>query len=75
MNKKALRNNFLTIKEAYLSMYFFLENIYDLTKSEDIAILLGNLQLDEDDVPFDSAYWEDWLNSIHKVKSNVINDN
>ena len=57
----------LTIQQAYVSMIKFLEDYYERTKSDDIGSLLGDLQLDENNMPFDPAAYSDWLNAINKA--------
>jgi hypothetical protein len=59
----------LTKKEAYLAMYSFLENEYEMTKSDDIGSLLGGMSLLQDGSTADPAAWSDWENSINRVKS------
>ncbi len=59
----------ITIMEAYKAMFYFLENLYHLTKSEDLAGFLGSMMLLEDGSTADPAYWEDWLNAIKKLKN------
>lgn len=56
----------LSVNEAYFAMFCFLENLYDLTKSDDLGGFLGGMQLDENGIPFDSAVTEDWLKSVKK---------
>lgn len=62
----------LTKQEAYLAMFAFLDEYYDITKSEDIGALLGNMSLLEDGYPADPTMLEDWLRAIEKVQSNQI---
>lgn len=54
--------------EAYLAMFEFLENFYERTKSDDVAVLLSSMSLLEDGQPADSAIWGDWLRCISIVK-------
>lgn len=58
----------LTIKEAYQVMLLYLENLYELTDSDDLAGFLGSMQFLEDGSTADSAAWEDWLDSVKKLK-------
>lgn len=58
----------LTEKEAYLAMLAFLENLYALTKSDDLAGFLGGMQLMDDGTTMDSAAWKDWEQAVQKVK-------
>jgi hypothetical protein len=64
MNKK------LTVLEAYKAMFYFLENLYKLTKSDDLGGVLGSMMLLEDESTADPAYWDDWLNAIKKIEKN-----
>ncbi len=59
----------LTVLEAYKAMFYFLENLYYLTKSDDLADFLSNMMLLEDESTADPAYWEDWLSAIGKLKN------
>jgi len=65
----------LTIKQAYLAMYLFLEGYYERTNSDDLAGLLGGFQLLKDGVPADSAAWQDWLEAINKIISEDCSNN
>ena len=49
----------LTIDEAYRSMYYFLEDYYRMTKSDDIGGMLGSLAILEDGYTADEAAWHD----------------
>ena len=59
--------NMLTTQQAFKAMIFFLERHYENTSSEDIASLLGDLQLLDDETPADQAAWEDWIDAIDKA--------
>lgn len=61
----------LTIKEAYMAMFKYLDGLYDSTKSEDLGDFLSSMQLLDDGMPVDSAVWEDWLDAVKKVKENM----
>ena len=60
----------LTIEEAYKAMYQYLENLYELTNSDDLAGFLGGMTLLDDGVPADPAVWQDWIDAINKIKEN-----
>ncbi|MBD3816762.1 MAG: hypothetical protein IE913_09990 [Halothiobacillus sp.] len=60
----------ITIKAAYKAMYLYLENLYEMTDSQDLAGFLGSMSMMEDDRPADDAVWEDWLDAVEKAKSN-----
>jgi hypothetical protein len=46
---------------AYQAMHAFLEEYWKRGKSDEIAILLGSMQLMKDGKPADPALWSDWL--------------
>lgn len=54
---------------AYKAMFRFLEKYYALSKSDEIGILLGsmNLEIFEGEKPADPALWDDWLEAIYEV--------
>ncbi|QAA21586.1 MULTISPECIES: hypothetical protein [Sporolactobacillus] len=58
----------LNEKEALKVMIDFLDNYYNQTKADDVAVLLGSLTLLDDGKPADAAMWGEWLDAIHKVK-------
>jgi len=65
--------NIFETKQAYLTMFEFLDNYYQLTKSDDIGELLGSMSLLQDGEAADPAIWNDWLKVIEKVKQNKVN--
>ncbi len=48
-------------------MVFFLEHLYQITNDDCLGGFLGSMQLLQDGMPADNAYWEDWLNAVRKV--------
>jgi len=60
-------NKTLNEREAYLAMYYFLDNLFDLTNDDSLGGFLGSMRLLNDGLPVDRAYWEDWLNAVKKV--------
>lgn len=64
-----MEEKILSKEEAYLAMYFFIENLYALTNDDSLAGFLGSMQVLKDGKPMDPAYWEDWEHSILKVLS------
>nr|WP_320167305.1 hypothetical protein [uncultured Methylophaga sp.] len=60
-------------KEAYLAMYAFLDNYYSLTKSDDIAGLLGELSLLADGGSADPSAKSDWNEALQKALSGKVN--
>ena len=62
----------LTDKEAYLAMYSFLEEYYQLTKSDDLGSLLGSMSLLEDGGTADPTIESKWLETVKKsIKGDV----
>jgi hypothetical protein len=60
----------LTEKQAYLAMFQFFENHYLRTHSDDLASLLGDMQINKyDGKPMDVALWKDWIECIQKTKN------
>ncbi|HDY8121393.1 hypothetical protein [Vibrio navarrensis] len=58
----------ITIKQAYVAMYLYLEGLYQMTGSDDLAGFLGGMSMLEDGQPADSAVWSDWLDAIEKSR-------
>lgn len=61
----------ITIIEAYKAMYLYLENLYKLTGSDDLAGFLGSMSMLQDGKPVDETVWEDWLEAIDQAKKNA----
>ena len=59
----------ITIKQAYLAMYYFLDALYERTNSDDLAGFLGGFRMLADGMPADSAAWGDWEEAVTKVLS------
>ena len=64
-----MNNKVLTEKEAYLAMHAFLEKYYEMTKSDEIAGLLGSMSILKDGNSVDPAYMKDWKEAVDKVVS------
>lgn len=60
----------ISIKEGYKAMFLYLENLYEMTGSDDLAGFLGSMSLLEDDMPVDDAVWSDWLEAVAKARMN-----
>ncbi len=56
-----------SIDEAYDVMVDYLEGYYNRTRSDDVAMLLGDLLLLEDGTSFDLAAMSDWEESVAKI--------
>ena len=61
----------ITITEAYKAMYLYLENLYKLTGSDDLADFLGSMSMLKDGKPVEETVWEDWLEAIDQAKKNA----
>lgn len=63
----------LTIRQAYDAMFCFLENWYQLTKSDDLGALLGGMDLLWLDPATgerwtgDPAAWDDWMTCVQGI--------
>lgn len=57
----------LTKKQAYAAMFFYLENLYELTNSDDLGGFLGGMTILEDGTPADPACWSDWQKAVQKA--------
>jgi hypothetical protein len=62
-----MENPSLSSFQAYKAMYFYLENLYELTKSDDLGGFLGSMSLLQDGKPADAAVWQDWEEAIQKA--------
>ena len=60
--------NTLNEIEAYRAMFFFLEDFYEKTKSDELGGILGTLAMLEDGRPADPAIWNEWVKAIEKGK-------
>ncbi|GAA3933395.1 hypothetical protein [Litoribacillus peritrichatus] len=63
----------LTKNQAFLAMYSFLDEYYQLTKSDDVGGLLGSMSILSDGHVADPAIQEDWDEAIEKVISGKVN--
>ena len=54
----------LNPQQAYAAMYAFLKKQHSLSKSEELAMLLGSMSLLPDGSPADPAMLEDWSEAI-----------
>jgi hypothetical protein len=65
--------NSVTVKQAYESMFVFLEKWFDQTQNDEIAVLLGSMSTLEDGYPIDQGIWADWIEAIESVQKNIVN--
>jgi len=61
--------NKLSNKEAFEAMFFYLNNLYERTNSDDLGGFLGDMLLMEDGEPVDSAVWSDWMAAVKEVRN------
>ena len=61
----------LSVGEAYLAAHLFLEAYWERggKRSDDLAILLGSMELLEARQPLDAALWEDFSAAAAKAKA------
>jgi hypothetical protein len=60
----------ITVSEGYRAMIAFLEAYWErgLKSSDDIAVLLGAMDLIAPNRPLDIAQWHDWLDAVKAIK-------
>jgi hypothetical protein len=59
----------ITIDQAYLAMFYFLDALYQRTHSNDLGGFLGGFRKLNDGKPADPAAWSDWIEAINRVLS------
>ena len=66
----------LTTLQAFFAMTLVLDKFYLKTHSDDVGLLLSEMQLLRGGGTFDPATWDYWIESINKVKNkeNIIGD-
>lgn len=62
----------ISIKQAYLAMYSFLDELYSQYGFDQLGGLLGGMRLLPDGLTADEAIWHDWLRCIEKAKAGQI---
>lgn len=60
----------MTEQQAYAAMFFFLDRLYDRTKSDELGGLLGSMSPLADGMPADPAIKEDWREAVAQVRQN-----
>jgi hypothetical protein len=61
--------NGLSDEQAYAAMFYFIERIYEHTKSDDLGGLLGSMSVLEDGAPADAAVASDWLEAVNFARA------
>lgn len=59
----------MTIDEAYIAMFGFLNQFYEETHSSDVGALLGEMNLIEPRVTVDPAAWDSWEKAVSAAPS------
>ena len=54
----------MTIDEAYIAMFLFLEHLYEMSHSDELGGLLGAMNLTGIKKTMDPAMWSDWEQAI-----------
>jgi hypothetical protein len=62
----------ISVKQAYLAMYSFLEELYSKYEFDQLGGLLGSMCLLPDGSPSDQAIWGDWVRFVEKTKTNQV---
>jgi hypothetical protein len=58
----------LSPEQGFNAMFVFLDRYYRRTgRKAELGILLGELQMARNGMPFDPAAWEDWLAAINEA--------
>jgi hypothetical protein len=57
----------ITIEQAYPASFFFLERYFERGQSNEIAGLLGSMQLIGTMKTADPAQWEDWMDALQRA--------
>ena len=64
--------NELTLNQAYLAMYSFLDAHYQRTKADDVGALLGSMSYLPDGGPADPAIAEDWRAAVQAALTGAV---
>lgn len=66
----------LTVKQAYRTMFRFLEGYYSRLGAPDVlGVLLGGFSLRPNGYTMDPAAWYDWLEAIAAVRQEDAQEN
>jgi hypothetical protein len=69
MSSHVTRDTTITVMDAYIAMFKYLEHLQRLTHSDDLAGLLGGMSLLGDtEVTADAAAWGDWIRIVSDVR-------
>lgn len=62
----------ISVRQAYLAMYSFLDELYTKYEFDQLGGLLGSLSLLSDGSPADQAAWSDWLRAVERAKGDQV---
>lgn len=66
--------NYLSFLEGYKAMNAFLDELYNITKSDDLGSFLGGMAFNlADGKTMDPAAWIDWLRAVEQVRGQQQN--
>lgn len=58
----------LTVEQAYLAAYIFLDQLQKRTHSDDLAGFLGDMAILQDGGTADPAAWTDWISAVEQAR-------
>lgn len=62
----------LTKKQAFLAMFYYLDDVYNRTQSDDIGDICSDIQMLSNGKPADLAAWDDWEQAVEKALNTKI---
>ncbi|MDB5311433.1 MAG: hypothetical protein JWO38_5635 [Gemmataceae bacterium] len=62
----------ISVRQAYLAMYSFLEELYTKYEFDQFGSILGGMSLLADGSPADQAVWADWLKAVERVREQQV---
>jgi hypothetical protein len=72
MTESVTSSTSITVMEAYMAMFKYLEHLQKLTRSDDLAGMLGGMSILADkQVTADPAAWTDWIRVVSAVRQSA----
>ena len=71
--KNVMSKSNLTEEQAFLAMYSFLDEYYQMIKSDDVGALLGSMSLLNDGGTVDPAIKSAWKTAVKRALDGKIN--
>ncbi len=65
-------DDMVNVKEAYIAMFSFLEELYSKYEFEQLGGLLGSLSMLPDGSPADQAMWNDWVKCVQRSRQGCV---